>query len=82
MSTATKISSNTKIFCVGLRVDVDCPPYFRDLYGTPAEIKSKIEDDVVRTREAGYDITLKYLDDRTHQKSLDEVTNKIGRAHV
>ncbi|KAF2833560.1 hypothetical protein CC86DRAFT_451213 [Ophiobolus disseminans] len=60
------MSSNTsptsiKLLIVGLNVQSAIPQYFRDLYGTPSEIKSKIELDNERIKSAGYDVTLKYL---------------------
>ncbi|KAF1957677.1 hypothetical protein CC80DRAFT_491739 [Byssothecium circinans] len=74
---ATKTPSTAKILCTGLRVDADCPQYFRDLYGTAAEIESKIDADIVRICDAGYNVTLKYMDDRNPQAGLEWLTNQL-----
>lgn len=66
--------TRAKVLLTGLNVQADIPSYFRTLYGTPAEIKSKIDADTQRIRDAGYGVTLYYMDDQDPQKGLDWLT--------
>ncbi|KAH7374398.1 hypothetical protein BKA66DRAFT_572354 [Pyrenochaeta sp. MPI-SDFR-AT-0127] len=63
--------TKAKILLTGLNVQADIPDYFRTLYGTPQEIKAKIDADTQRIREFGYDVTLYYMDDQNPLAGLD-----------
>jgi hypothetical protein len=74
MSTVTK---PTKILIAGLQVDAAIPEYFRNLYGTPNEIKAKIDADSERVRAAGYDVTTKYLYEDDQEAGLAWLAEKL-----
>ena len=60
-----------RILMTGLRVSGPMLQYFRDLYGTPSEIETKIDADTQRIKASGYDVTLYYMDDEGPQTGLD-----------
>jgi hypothetical protein len=74
MSAPTK---PTKILIAGLQVNAAIPDYFRDLYGTPNEIKAKIDTDSERVRAAGYDVTTKYLYEDDQEAGLTWLAEKL-----
>lgn len=61
-STSTRTPQTTKILLTGLLPQNAVPQYFRDLYGTPAEIQAKVEADAQHIRDAGWAVTLYYMD--------------------
>lgn len=76
----TKTPSDVKILATGLTVTSDVDPYFRGLYGSPSEIKAKIDADIDDIRAAGFQITLKYVSDASPEAmadSLDWLRNKL-----
>ncbi|KAF2638841.1 hypothetical protein P280DRAFT_470867 [Massarina eburnea CBS 473.64] len=78
----TKTPSDTNIICTGLKVDTEIPQYFRDLYGSAADIEAKIDADIVLIREAGYNVTIKYMDDADPQAGLEWLSNKLREDRV
>lgn len=57
----------------GLEPRSTIPQYFRDLYGTPPEIESKIHRDHERILAAGYDGHLFYVEADDVQAGLDYI---------
>lgn len=69
--------SPIKILITGLTVQADIPDYFRELFGNPSEIEAKIDADTARIRDAGYDVTLKYMDDGNPKAGLNWLEAKL-----
>lgn len=68
-----------KLLLTGLWVQDSVPQYFRDLYGTPSEIQSKVEADAQRIRESGWDVTLYYMRSEDPQAGLDWLAETLRR---
>lgn len=77
MSSSNKTPTKAKVLLTGLRVEADVPDYFRELYGTPSEIMAKIDADAQRIRDAGYDVTQYFMDDKDPHKGLDWLAEKL-----
>jgi len=74
MSTTTPI----KLLLTGLiPSSEDVPQYFRDLYGSAAEIEAKIQADKANIEAAGYDVTMKYFDDADPETGLEWLEQQL-----
>ncbi|CAI6333590.1 unnamed protein product [Periconia digitata] len=69
----TKSPSDVKILATGLTVTSEVDPYFRKLYGTPDQIKAKIDADIENIRAAGFHVELKYVSDASPQAMTESV---------
>ncbi|OAL48368.1 hypothetical protein IQ07DRAFT_633336 [Pyrenochaeta sp. DS3sAY3a] len=67
----------TKILLTGLLPTNTVPPYFRTLYGTPEEITAKVEADAQHIRDAGWAVTLYYMDAEDAGTGLEWLTTTL-----
>lgn len=78
MSMSTKPDGRkVKILATGFEVHFDIPQSFRDLYGTPDEVQAKIDADEQNIRDAGYDVTVYFIDDKKTQEGLKWLEDKL-----
>lgn len=73
MASTSRTPSDLKILATGLTVESDVDQYFRDLYGSPSEIKAKIDADIENIRAAGFNVDLKYMSDASPEATQDSL---------
>ncbi|KAH7394690.1 hypothetical protein BKA66DRAFT_283307 [Pyrenochaeta sp. MPI-SDFR-AT-0127] len=76
-SNSTVSPTKPKVLLAGLNVHSKIPAYFRELYGTPEQIKAEIDADTARVRGAGYNLTVYFVDDTDPQSGLDWLEHKL-----
>ncbi|KAI8634922.1 hypothetical protein F5Y19DRAFT_410867 [Xylariaceae sp. FL1651] len=68
-----------EILLIGLRSDSSLPPYFRDFFGTPEEIDSKLDADHARIKRAGFIPVVLLIDSQEQEKGLNDLEAHLHR---
>lgn len=76
---STSNQSKPKILLTGLNVHAEITDYFRQLYGTPEEIQTKIDVDAARLQKAGYRHESYQLDDTDPETGLEWLQDRLGK---